>query len=665
MYNILVNKHSGIRERYHKFHDSSYGVGKVLSWIYLLWLNFCYYFLCCHFLEDSIENIEKKKVSLPLKESESFLAMQEHKNIQESISELSQYDVISFDIFDTLIFRPFSAPTDLFYFIGEKIGILDFKRIRVEAEERARWKCYTQRGHSEIKLEDIWKLLEEEIGVSAQVGMELEMKLEEEFCYANPFMLEVFKTLQKEGKQIIILSDMYLPSDFLMNLLEKNGIFGFQKLYVSCEYEKSKSLGNLFEMAKSQFSKQVKTIHVGDNPVSDIKMAQRYGIDTYYYPNVNGEARKYRTYDMSPIIGSAYRGIINSYLYSGKYVCGMEYEYGFIYGGLFALGYCNFIHQYCKKNNIDKVLFLSRDGDILKKVYNIIFPEENTEYVYWSRAAATKLMAGYNRHDYYRRFLYHKVNQEKTLEQIFQSMELEELLQQLPRHLKQENFLTDKNVEEVKTFLDENWDKVLLEYTQQQKAAEKYYREILKGCKRVCAVDIGWAGSGAVSLNYLVQRVWKISCQVIGMIAGTNTIHNAEPDASEIFLQSGELVSYLYSQSFNRDLMKKHDPNCGYNIFWELLLVSPTRQFKGFYMRDNQEVEFHFGKQEKNQEGVRQIQQGILDFVAEYKKHFENISYMYWISGRDAYAPMLAAADYKEIYLKTIESKFAMDINVE
>ena len=428
-------------------------------------------------------------------------------------------------------------------------------------------------------------------------------------------------------------------------------------------------------MVKSQFPEQIKMIHIGDNTISDIKMAQKNEIDTCYYPNVNEKARKYRPFDMSSIIGSAYRGIVNNYLYSGIHTYDMEYEYGFIYGGLFAMGYCSFIQEYCKKNNIDKVLFLSRDGEILKKVYDKMFPKENTEYVYWSRAAAAKLMAGYNKYDYYRRFLYHKVNQGKTLKEILHAMELEKLLLELPKHFEGKTLLTDSNMEKIKLFLDENWDKVLLQYAEQQEAAENYYKEILNGCSKAVAVDIGWAGSGALSLNYLVEKVWKIPCQVVGIIAGTNTIHNAEPDASEPFLQSGKLVAYLYSQSHNRDLMKKHDPNKDYNVFWELLLSSPTPQFKGFYKgkleKDNTQylkkldISLAFGKYDANQEGIKEIQKGILDFVQEYCEHFKDFPYMFHISGRDAYAPMLVATSHNEKYLKTIEKKFNFDIGVE
>ena len=67
-------------------------------------------------------------------------------------------------------------------------------------------------------------------------------------------------------------------------------------------------------------------------------MAHKHGFDTFYYPNVNGSGERYRAYDMSPVIGGAYRGLVNTHLYNGALQFSREYEYGFIYGGLFVTG---------------------------------------------------------------------------------------------------------------------------------------------------------------------------------------------------------------------------------------------------------------------------------------------------------------------------------------
>ncbi len=662
IYDILVNRHSGIKDRYHQFHDGAYGIKKYLSWIYLLWLNFCYYVLQFRFLGVKKEAVLYEEKKLNINQAESELVMKEGICSSTFIEKLSYYDTISFDIFDTLIFRPFSEPTDLFYFIGEELGIMNFKELRRQMEKKARNQCYEIKGHYEVTLEDIWNLLEHEIGISKTKGMRVEIETEHQFCYANPFMQEVYKELQKKGKKIIIVSDMYLPRNVLQEILERNGYESYEKLYVSCEYAKSKWNGELYELVKQEYSGKI--IHVGDNRHSDVTMAKKKGIDTCYYPNVNQNSLQYRAYDMSSIIGGAYRGIVNNYLYQGLHSYSMEYEYGFIYGGLFVTGYCTFIHDYCKKHQIDKVLFLSRDGDVLKQAYKLLFPEEKVEYVYCSRRAVTKLMAREDKYDYFRRFLYHKVNQGIFLENILKSMELEFLLMELPKSLTPSTILTDKNIEEVKLFLESNWSKILCAYEEEQKAAKLYYGEVLRDCEKVVAVDIGWAGSGAIALNYLVQNVWKLSCEIIGIVAGTNTIHNSEPNASETFLQSGKLVAYLYSQHHNRDLWKKHEPNRNYNVYWELLVSSPTPQFKGFSMDEQGGWKLLFGEYDKNLDGIREIQRGILDFVTNYQKHFGDIDFMYEISGRDAYAPMLLAAGNNEKYLKEIAKKFSIQVNI-
>ena len=664
IYAFLVNRHIGIQTRYHAVHDNAAGIGKIWSWVYLLLLNFAYYVLFMRFLGKAKDITIYEEKSLPTKQSESEQFVAKHMTVEEYIQKAAEYDVVSFDIFDTLILRPFTEPADLFYFVGNDLGFMDFKNVRIQAEYEARMQCYKKNDHMEIDIKDIWKQLSEMTGIPAKKGMELEMQYEYGFCYANPFMQKVYQGLQKLGKKIIITSDMYLSSEFLEKMLRKNGYDGYERIFISNDYKASKAKGDLYDVVKKAIAGK-SLVHIGDNLHSDIAMAKKHKVDNLHYQNVNQYSLMYRPYDMSAIIGSAYRGIINNYLYNGLGRYSKSYEFGFIYGGLFVLGYCNYIHQYCKTHQIDKILFLSRDGDILMQAYKKMFPEDAFEYVYWSRRAATQLMAENNRYDYFRRFLYHKVNCDKTISAVLKAMDLEALCEKLPEGIKSADELTDKNVKKLKRFIEENWDFVKEAYLGKNKAAELYYRNALKDCKSACAVDIGWAGSGAVSLGYLVQNVWNIPCQVIGMIAGTNTLYNAEPNASETFLQTGKLAAYMYSQSHNRDLLKKHDPNKGYNIFWEILLSSPTRQFRGFQWNEvTEEVEFEFGDYDKNTDGIREIQTGILDFVSEYKEHFERVPFMYEVSGRDAYAPILVAASKDEKYLKAITKEFEIEIGV-
>ena len=664
IYQIMVNKYPGISSRYHRMHDGAEGIQKIGSWLYLIWLNLAYHVFRIKKLGMPIGIAAYEEKHLPLRQSES---QQNYITIMEQVDEIiTKYDVISFDIFDTLIFRPFSEPTDVFYFVGKEFDYMDFKRIRMQAESEMRWQRFQEAGSFEVTLQDIWRRLEKMTGIPAEKGMETEWRYELEFCYANPYMKAVYEKLSKAGKKIILISDMYLPKILLEQILKKNGYTGYRELFVSCEYDKCKGDAKLFEYAKEKIGTQLKYVHIGDNEHSDVKMAQKAGFDALYYPNVNKNALTYRAYDMSPVIGGAYRGIVNNHIYCGDKQYSMPYEYGFTYGGLFILGYCNYIHEYCEKEKIDKILFLARDGQIIQKAYELLYPDEKTEYVYWSRLASTKLSAKYYPYDYFRRFLLHKVNQNYSIERIMTSMELTPLLERLPEGMKMTDHLTDRNVGRLRQFLQENWKTVLEIYEPQQEAAKKWYSERVGDARRTVAVDIGWAGSGAIVLDCLFQKEWKLPCECIGLVAGTNTVHNFEPDATEMFFQTGKLNSYLYSFSKNRDLLKLHDPNKDFNIYWELLTSSPQPSFKGFYWKDERktEVELAFVKKEKNPEGIEKIQRGILDFVREYQMHFGREAYMYHISGRDAYAPMVVAASYQCAYLKEIEKQFGLEIGV-
>lgn len=677
IYHLLVNRHAGISYRYHKYHDGTTGVQKVVSWIYLLCLNFAYYCLLCRFLgrKPQMEAYESRRLNCQRSESEAYLAKNPQLSTVAYVDRLKEYDVISFDLFDTLIFRPFAVPTDVFFLIGGAIGCLDFKNLRVQAEWKAREEQKEKYGNSEVTLEDIWRMLERETGISARDGMREEERIERQLCYANPFMLEIWKSLRRMEKKLLIVSDMYLPRDCIAAILENAGYEGAEKLYLSHVYGKSKADGSLYEEVLKEWP-QASLIHVGDNLHSDTDMAKRHGLAVLPYPGICQNMMLYRPMDMSAMIGSAYRAVVSSRLYNGLCSYGMEYEYGYLYGGLFVVGYCGFIHEYYERHGLDKLLFLSRDGDILLQAYSRLYPEDSAVYVYWSRKAAAKLLANVDKHDYFRRFLYHKVNQGYTIAQILHTMELDELHMSTAGQwaLKPADELTDKNVALLREYIEGNWEQVLAEYEPQLSATEKYFTKVLEGCGKTAAVDIGWAGSGALAISYLTERVWRLPCQISGIVAGTNTVHSAEPDAAEVFLQNGKLSAYLYSQSHNRDLLKKHDPNKDYNVFWELLLSSPTPQFAGFYegkaeavrarYLEELDITLAFGEEEDNAEGIREIQRGILDFVNDYQCRFRDFPCMLRVSGRDAYAPMLVAASRRERYLKAVQKRFAFEKNL-
>lgn len=114
--------------------------------------------------------------------------------------ELLRYEVVSFDIFDTLLFRRIPKPTDLFGILERETAIPNFARNRIEGEQRAREHKFTSCGTWEVTLKEIYDQFPALEGISNDEMMERELAAEDEYCYANPVMTEVLSALNAVGK---------------------------------------------------------------------------------------------------------------------------------------------------------------------------------------------------------------------------------------------------------------------------------------------------------------------------------------------------------------------------------------------------------------------------------------------------------------------------------
>lgn len=578
---------------------------------------------------------------LPAQESESARS---HREPPRALARrMAPFDVVSFDVFDTLLLRDVDRPEEVFSFVGAKLGYPDFRRLRVEAECRAREKKSRVPGAGEVTLSEIWQELERMTALPPAEGMAAEREAEAALCRANPYFLPVVAELRRMGKELVLLSDMYLPGEFLQQLVEQAGFGRFSRCLVSGEAGVSKGKGGLFRCLREAYPPGTAFAHVGDHPLSDGARAQEQGFVPFPYENVHRAGGPFRAKDLSPLVGSVYRALVNRKLHNGRWEFSRAYEYGFVYGGLFALGYCRFIREYAQRKGVDRLLFLSRDGAVLRKLYQRLYPEDpRPVYAYWSRRAAMKVCAGLFPEDFFRRFLSHKIDGRRTLGEALHSMELEALLPGLCRSLKLGPAapLTHKTARAVQDYLTEAWDQVLAVYAPQREAAGAYYKKLLKGCKRAAAVDIGWAGTGAVSLSFAAQKLWGLPCRISGLLAGTNAQSTPEWDSAEPLLLTGQLESYLFSSRENRDLWKRHDPRLGHNLFWELLLGAEEGSLVGFYPAPEEGYRLEFSPAPHG-EAVGDIHRGLLDFAREFVDTEKRLGLSLPISGRDAYAPML------------------------
>lgn len=146
-------------------------------------------------------------------------------------SLIDKYNIISFDIFDTLIKRYVNKPEDIFYFVeniyDKKNKIKsNFKIKRINAEKRARKKY----PYTEVNLDEIYGELIRDFSLNeCHFLKNLEIEAEVDFCFRNKEIYDIYKYAVKKKKKIYIISDMYLPREIIEKILKKMDIVIMKK----------------------------------------------------------------------------------------------------------------------------------------------------------------------------------------------------------------------------------------------------------------------------------------------------------------------------------------------------------------------------------------------------------------------------------------------------
>lgn len=185
---------------------------------------------------------------------------------------IDKYDVISFDIFDTLLTRLVDFPTDIFDLVGEKTNNKSFKELRIKAEHEARQKSV----NGEVNLDDIYIFMPSELKELKQIELDTELN-----CAAPILEMDnMFRYAIDEGKKVFIISDMYLPGNHIRRMLKKCGLpLDNVKIYISNESGANKITGKLFECAiRDNHINRANMIHFGDSLKADVLGARKAGI---------------------------------------------------------------------------------------------------------------------------------------------------------------------------------------------------------------------------------------------------------------------------------------------------------------------------------------------------------------------------------------------------
>lgn len=329
----------------------------------------------------------------------------------------SQIKVISFDVFDTLVTRPFAKPLDIFAFLNkpftEAFGIksyVDFANIRHNSEQRCHklWKALKP-GVEEPCLDDIYDEIAATYGYDREklhLIEELEIENEIKYSFPRKSACALFELAKASGKKVILVSDMYLPRECIEKILSKCGISGYDKFYLSNEYHLTKHSGRLYRVVASDLKETAspaQILHIGDNYDSDVKRAKEAGFLAQHYPAAMGLLA-----GRNPGIftGKAYHKIfdiadrytdmnLSLYSYLGLRSClavaankifdfpfvsfnkdsdlnGDPRVVGYYVVGMHIFALARWLIKQTRGKGIRKIHFAARDGFLIKQAYDIL-----------------------------------------------------------------------------------------------------------------------------------------------------------------------------------------------------------------------------------------------------------------------------------------------------
>ncbi|MBR4631924.1 MAG: hypothetical protein IKO48_01200 [Elusimicrobia bacterium] len=324
-----------------------------------------------------------------------------HNKIKKIFKLIDKHKIISFDIFDTLLLRPYVRPTDLFLHMESHYNLENFAIARIQAEEDARKNL----NKNEITLNDIYNFIGDRFKYLKQCEIEWETKI----LQINPEIKEVYDYAIKQNKKIIVVSDMYLDYNTIDYILKKNNCKNYEKLYVSSEYSATKSKGDLYKKVIDDYSmyKSSDIIHIGDN--YDYKKAKENNIDVFKYKTPMycflkefPEYGKFLAENNNSLNSSVITSLSMLYWINTERYSGVDYweKIGYLYGGVVAYGYCKFIQNIANEKKLDKLLFIARDGYSLQKVFNLLNIDMKTSYIYAPRLLNLICRLDYDTNDY-------------------------------------------------------------------------------------------------------------------------------------------------------------------------------------------------------------------------------------------------------------------------
>ncbi len=321
---------------------------------------------------------------------------------REFLQTAASYDVISVDLFDTLLMRQTLFPADVFEIADYKwreqgVVIEQFCEKRLESEKALS-------GAVAPTLAEIYARVVENASagtIEPQEMAKMEWSIDYDLLVPRRELCEAVSSLYQSGKEVYIVTDTYYSETQIKKMLDKCGIDFYTECIVSCRYRTGKTQG-LFGVLKERIGNRT-CLHIGDDPVADVEAAQKNGIASCrIYSGIDLlEMTGYLgLWDAIETLSDRIRaGMLAARLFNspfqfeedGQKICVRRaHDLGYLF---FAPMICDFViwfERQVRMAKIPNVWFGARDGYLVKKLYDAWAGEASSVYFLTSRIAAIR-----------------------------------------------------------------------------------------------------------------------------------------------------------------------------------------------------------------------------------------------------------------------------------
>ena len=488
---------------------------------------------------------------------------------------------------------------------GDSLGLKNNSQMFVFEQRRIAEVCIGNKRREtgfddEYELSEVWKTTVEILAphIADHTRLEIademvayEIETEKDVIYPDNMIASTLSDFSDKG-DIYLLSDFYMKEETLLEFVKlTHPSLEFKGAFSSCTALLNKRSGRLFKFFQNHMGvSTAQHNHIGDNDRSDVSVPQSQGINTKHFVNAIEETKRaelarlfsYRMEGNMQPYWSEIEKIITG-LRSRRSVAHRDnaYSIGLSLSSTFV-SYVFFCIEQAIRENVDKVYYFTREGEILAKIHNKILetiPSANlpsAEVLEVSRVATfgaslnslslselNRLWTMYPKHSL-NAFL-------KSLGVPFSKVKavvdklgfpLDELIE-APR--KDPRFIALIN--------EPSFNAAILDSLQEQRDLLKSYlaqKGIDDNTNRVLIVDIGWRGTIQDNLARVFPKIkWS------GAYLGLFRTLNKQPDNVEKF-------GYLFDENRALDNFVEFAPQAPI----EMLFNSPFGSVTGYEIID-------------------------------------------------------------------------------